>query len=240
MKVEENNIRCLLVDDEPLAIEVLKTYIQSVPSLELVGVCYHALAAFEYLQNHPVDLIFLDIQMPRLTGIDLIKTIPQPPKIIFTTAHRDYALDGFELGVVDYLLKPISFERFLKAVYKVTQTSHGEQFEKNHVSSDQFLYFRADRKMIKVVLGDILYIESLKDYIKIVTNKGQIITKQSISSVGEMLPANKFARIHRSFIIALNKVDSYSATDISIGKSAFPIGPLYKHEIEKRLHESRR
>lgn len=240
MNITENHIRCMLVDDEPHAIEILKTYIHSVPSLEVVAIHHHGLGAFDFLRNNPVDLIFLDIQMPNLTGIDLVRSIPYPPKIIFTTAHRDYALDGFDLGAVDFLLKPFSFDRFLKAVYKVTQTNQMENVENYHVASDRFLYFRADRKMIKVVLGDILYIESLKDYIKIVSNKGQIITKQSISSVEEMLPEDSFARIHRSFIIALNKIDSYSSTHISIGKSEFPIGPLYKHEIEKRLQLSQR
>lgn len=235
MRVGAESIRCLLVDDEPPATEILKRYIDSVPSLEVVATYHHGLAAFEYLKSHSVDLIFLDIQMPVLTGIDLIKSIPHPPKVIFTTAYRDYALDGFELGVIDYLLKPISFDRFLKAVYKVTQSYQPEQVEKHNVSADRFLYFRSDRKMIKVVLNDILYIESLKDYVKIVTTNGQIITKQSISSVGEMLPQEEFVRIHRSFIIALNKIDSYSSNDIAIGKSDLPIGPLYKHEIERRL-----
>jgi DNA-binding LytR/AlgR family response regulator len=228
-------IKCLLVDDEPPALEVLKTYIQSVPSLEVAGECHHALAAFEFLKKNQVDLIFLDVNMPKLQGTDFIKSLPHPPQVIFTTAHRNYALDGFELGAIDYLLKPFSLDRFLKAVYKVTQPNQREPEEKHQMTTERFLYFRAERKMIKVMLSDILFIESLKDYIKIVTTKGQIITKQSISSVETMLPEEEFIRIHRSFIASVNKIDSYTSNDIFIGKSELPIGPLYKHEIGKRL-----
>ena len=235
MNNTSHKVRCLLVDDEPHALTILKTYIRAVPSFEVVAECQHALAAFEFCQQHQVDLIFLDIQMPQLTGIDLIKSLPTPPSVIFTTAHRDYALEGFELGVIDYLLKPISMDRFLKAVYRVTQ-KHQIEFDESHFpSTERFLYFRADRKMNKVLLNDILFIESLKDYVKIVTLKGQLITKQSISSVEEMLPEDDFIRIHRSFIIALGKIDSYTNTDIYVGKAELPIGPLYKHEIGKRL-----
>jgi len=230
-----HKIKCLLVDDEPPALEVLKSHIQSVPALEVVGECNHALAAFEYLQKNRIDLIFLDIHMPKLLGTEFIKSLPQPPHIIFTTAHRDHALEGFDLGAIDYLLKPISLDRFLKAVYKLTQASPFETNDTNHTSSERFLYFRADRKMIKVILSDILFVESLKDYSKIVTLKGQIITKQSLSSIEELLPEDEYMRIHRSFIVSLGKIDSFSATDISIGKIELPIGPLYKHEIIKRL-----
>lgn len=230
-----HKIKCLLVDDEPPALEVLKSHIQSVPALVVVCECNHALAAFEYLQTNRIDLIFLDIHMPWLSGTEFIKSLPHPPHVIFTTAYRDHALEGFDLGAIDYLLKPISLDRFLKAVYKVTQASPFETRDTNHTSSERFLYFRADRKMIKVMLSDILYVESLKDYSKIVTMKGQIITKQSISSIEVLLPEDEYLRIHRSFIVSLSKIDSFSATDISIGKTELPIGPLYKHEIIKRL-----
>jgi len=233
--MSQAKIRCLLVDDEPPAIVVLKAHIQSVPLLEIVGECHHALEAFEFLRTKSVDLIFLDIQMPQLLGTDLIKSLPHPPRVIFTTAHRDYALDGFELGAVDYLLKPISLDRFLKAVFKVIHPNQEGNEDKHSVLTEPFLYFRVDRKMTKVMLSDILFIESLKDYIKIVTTKGQIITKQSITSVETMLPEDGFIRIHRSFIIAVNKIDSYSATEIIIGKAELPIGPLYKQEIIKKL-----
>jgi DNA-binding LytR/AlgR family response regulator len=231
----QNKIKCLLVDDQPLALEVLKSHIQNVPFLEVTGECRHALAAFESLQKNQVDLMFLDVQMPRLNGIDFLKSLVHPPHVIFTTAYRDYALEGFELNAIDYLLKPISLERFLKAVYKLTQSNPIGVSESHQTASERFLYFRSDRKMTKVMLNDILFIESLKDYIKIVTMKGSILTKQSISSVEAMLPEEGFVRIHRSFIVSLNKIDSYSATGIYIGKSELPIGPLYKHEVGNRL-----
>lgn len=235
MNSTSHKIRCLLVDDEPHALVILKAYIQSVPLLEVIGECNHALAAFEFCQKSQVDLIFLDIQMPQLTGIEFIKSLPHPPPVIFTTAHRNFALDGFELGAVDYLLKPISLERFLKAVYKITQKHQVEAVYKQFPNSERFLYFRAERKMIKVLLNDILFIESLKDYVKVMTTKGQLVTKLSISSLEEMLPEDEFVRIHRSFIIALSRIDSYTSTDVYIGKSELPIGPLYKNEITKKL-----
>lgn len=232
-----NKYSCLLVDDEPPALEVLNHYIRETPLLEVVKECHHAMAAFEFLQQHRVDLIFLDVQMPRLLGTELLRSLPNAPKVIFTTAYRDYAVEGFELGAVDYLLKPYSFDRFLRAVHKVLDleqrnpppvTSHSN-------SSDRFLYVRSDRKMVKVMVDDIRYIESLKDYVRIFVKDQQIITKQTISALEEMLPENEFARIHRSFIISLKKVDSYSHHSVFISKSELPLGPLYKQDIIKRL-----
>jgi DNA-binding LytR/AlgR family response regulator len=228
-------LKCLLIDDEPPALQILKSYIHSIPSLEIAGEFNNALAAFGFIQQQHVDLIFLDINMPGLSGIELVRSLQNPPRIIFTTAHRDYALDGFDLGAVDYLLKPVSLDRFLKAIFKLSQV-HQRSAEENHeVSTEKFLYFRADRKMIKVMLRDIQFIESLKDYIRINTTKGNVITRHSISSIEAMLPENEFVRIHRSFIVAINKIDSYNHTDIFIGKTELPIGPLYKHEISKRF-----
>jgi DNA-binding LytR/AlgR family response regulator len=233
-----NKFRCLLVDDEPPALEILRTYIQTTPLLDIAGECSHAMAAFEFLQLHHVDLIFLDIQMPKLLGTDLLKTLPNPPKTIFTTAYRDYAVEGFELGAVDYLLKPYSFERFLRAVHKVLDLEQRAQpLTKESVitKTDRFLYVRADRKMVKVMVDDIQYIESLKDYVRIFVNDQKIITKQTISALEEMLPANDFMRIHRSFIVALKKIDSYNHHAVFIRKTELPVGPLYKLEIMKRL-----
>ena len=227
-----NRIKCIIVDDEPPALEILKEHIKSAPTLEIVGEFNNGIRAFEFIQQHPVDLAFLDINMPKLSGIDLVKAMEKPPRIIFTTAHRDYALDGYDLGAVDYLLKPISLDRFLKAVFRL---AHQREEDNHEINSERFLYFRADRRMIKVLLNDILFIESLKDYIKINTTKGTIITKQSISSIESVLPENDFVRIHRSFIVALNKIDSYTSADVFIGKTELPIGPLYRHEITKRF-----
>lgn len=238
----DKKIRCLAVDDEPPALDVLKKYISGVESLELVGTCSHAIEALNFIRQSPVDLIFLDIQMPQILGTDFLRTLKKPPKVIFTTAFRKFAVEGFELDAVDYLLKPISFERFLKAVNKVMDVSFNGTFSfdsEPHVnnSNDQDIYFGSDRRMIKVLLSDIIYIESLKDYIKVVATSGAIITKQSISSVEGILPKDKFLRIHRSFIISLNKVESYSNELVWLGKTELPISRMYRSEVDKILRK---
>jgi DNA-binding LytR/AlgR family response regulator len=234
-------IICLAVDDEPPALTVLQQYIAAVPGLELGGTCNNAVEAMTFIQLHPIDLLFLDIQMPQLLGTHFMRTLNNPPKVIFTTAYRKFALEGFELNAVDYLLKPISFERFIKAVNKVMNTRLAVSHDATHAESekhvgDHHLYFRSDRKMIKVLMEEILYIESLKDYIKVVTPTKNIITKQSISSLEETLPKNNFIRIHRSFIVAVNKIESFNSEMIEIAKKEFPISRMYKHEVEKVLN----
>lgn len=233
-------IRCLIIDDEPPARDILCRYIEQIPFLELVGECTNAIQALTFLQQTNVDLLLLDIRMPQLNGNDFLKTIKHPPKVIFTTAFPDYALEGYELDAVDYLLKPIHFERFLKAVNKITEHNQSNNTiaksvteENSHTES--FVYFRADRKMVKVMLQDILYVESMKDYVKIFTTSGQIISKQSISSVEEMLPDNKFIRTHRSFIISLEKIKSFTNELIEIEKAEIPIGKLYRNAVIKVL-----
>ncbi len=231
-------ITCLAVDDEPPALSIIQKYIEAVPSLELAATCSNAVEAWQILQSKTIDLIFLDIQMPQLLGTDFIRTLKNPPKIIFTTAFRKYAVEGFDLDAVDYLLKPISFERFLKAVNKVMNTTLSAQSASLHIEKenlhDSFIHFRADRKTLKIPLDDILFIESLKDYIKVVTKVKPIITKQSISSLEENLP-NDFIRIHRSFIVSTNKIESYTNDIIQIGKYELPISRSYRHEVEKIL-----
>ena len=234
-------IICLAVDDEPPALTVIQQYIAAVPGLELAGTCNNAVEAMSFIQQHHIDLLFLDIQMPQLLGTHFIRTLNNPPKVIFTTAYRKFALEGFELNAVDYLLKPISFERFIKAVNKIMDTRLGashdaSQAENKKDTTDHHLYFRSDRKMIKVSLEEILYIESLKDYIKVVTPTKAIITKHSISSLEETLPKDKFIRIHRSFIVSVNKIESFNSEVVEIAKKEFPIGRMYKHEVEKVLH----
>jgi DNA-binding LytR/AlgR family response regulator len=229
-------MKCLLVDDEPPALDVLRKYIETTPSLEVMGECHHGMDAFEFIQRNKIDLIFLDIQMPKLLGTDLIKALPHPPKVIFTTAHREYAADGFDLNAVDYLLKPFSLDRFLKAVHKAQQGDIGVELKTEILpQSDRFLYFRADRKMVKVMVGDILYVESLKDYVKIITRSQTVITKQTITAVEEMLPVDHFLRIHRSFIVAMDKINSYSSQSVFIQKEEIPVGPLYRNEVIKQL-----
>lgn len=228
-----NKIVCLAVDDEPPALDILKNYINAVSSLELAASCINAIDALNVLRSTRIDLMFLDIQMPQLLGTDLMRTLNNPPKVIFTTAFREFAVEGFELNAVDYLLKPISFERFLRAVNKVMDIRLPQQAEQE--MHDAYLYFRSDRKMHKVAMEDIIFIESLKDYIKVVTKSKTIITKQSISSIEERLPKSLFIRIHRSFIVSLNKVQSYTPELIAIGNEELPVSRMYRHEVEKVL-----
>ncbi len=236
---DAQKIRCLVIDDEPPAREIIKQYITDTPMLQLEGECGNAIHAISFLQQHPVDLIFLDIRMPQLSGTDFIKTLSHPPKVIFTTAHPEYAFEGFELDAMDYLLKPIRFDRFLKAVNKACQQtvtrSSQERVMAEPEKKDAFVYFRADRKMMKVMLSDILYIESMKDYVKVVTNSETIITKQSISSVEAMLPEHQFIRTHRSYIVAVSAIYSFTSELINVGKTEIPIGRLYRQQVLKAL-----
>jgi len=228
-------MKCIIVDDEPLAIEIVESYVSRVEQLELAGTFRNAIAAFTFLQQNPVELIFLDIQMPKLSGIDFLKSLKSPPRVIFTTAFRDYALDGFELEVVDYLLKPISFERFLKAVAKVMHVTQTPNAKIQEPAGENYVFFKVDKKMVKTKMNDILYIESIKDYVKVRTTEKEIITQQKISYLEESLPKDQFLRIHRSFIINRERIDAYSATDVEIGKHHVPIGRNYKNDVIKAL-----
>ncbi|MFD0997832.1 LytR/AlgR family response regulator transcription factor [Ohtaekwangia kribbensis] len=230
-------MKCIIVDDEPLAIEILESYVSKIDQLEIAGTFRNAVSAFAFLQQNTIDLIFLDIQMPKLSGIDFLRTLKNPPKVILTTAFRDYALDGFELEVVDYLLKPIPFERFLKAVAKVLHqpAPAAATTKPDAASADSFVYFKVDKKMIKTRMADILYIESIKDYVKVKTADKEIITQQKISYLEESLPRELFLRIHRSFIVNVERIDAYSATDVEIGKHFVPIGRNYKNDVMKIL-----
>jgi DNA-binding LytR/AlgR family response regulator len=207
--------------------------------LELAGTCNNAIEALNILREKTIHLLFLDIQMPQLLGTDLIRTLKNPPKVIFTTAFRKFAVEGFELDAVDYLLKPISFERFLKAVNKVMHTSLDrtalEKENTSKINEPEHINFRSDRKMVKVALHDIVYIESIKDYIKVVTTTGTVITKQPISSVEEMLPKEKFIRIHRSYIVSVSKIESYNHELVWIAKQELPISRSYRHEVSRFL-----
>ena len=234
---ENKTIKCLVVDDEPPAREIIRRYIEQMPVLELSGECANAIQAFTVLQQHPVDLLFLDIRMPQLNGTDFLKALKNPPKVIFTTAYSEYALEGYELDAVDYLMKPITFERFLKSVNKACQLT---QFKPDLIGAEvkkteSFVYFRADRKMVKVMLQDILYIESMKDYVKVFTSNGMIITKQSISSVEAMLPEKDFIRTHRSFIVATRHIKSFTSELIELQNMEIPIGKLFRNEVMKSL-----
>lgn len=239
---ELKTIRCLIVDDEPPAREVIRRYVVEVPTLQLVGECANAVQALTFLQQQTIDLIFLDIRMPQLDGTNFLKTLKNPPRVIFTTAYPEYALEGYELDVVDYLLKPVRFDRFLKAVNKAYAPAGqplapmpAPETTLEEKRNESFVYFRADRKMQKVMLPDILYIESMKDYVKIVTTQGTIITKQSITSVESMLSEKQFVRTHRSFIVAIDKIKSFTNELIEINAAEIPIGKLYRNGVLKLL-----
>lgn len=233
-------LQCLLVDDEPPALEVLEAHIREVAHLELVATCDNALQAFGVLQERAIDLMFLDIKMPKMLGTDFLRSLRHPPKVIFTTAYREYAYDGFELDAVDYLLKPVSLERFLKAVAKAstskTTAATGSPEAAYPVNPEAFLYFRIDRKMVKVVLRDILYVEGLKDYVKIHTALGPpLVVKQTINGMEEKLSESNFLRIHRSFIVALDKIRTYSARHIEVADEELPIGRMFRERVEEVL-----
>lgn len=236
-------IKCLVIDDELPAREILHKHIAGVDALELAGSCSNAVEALSFLQSNSVDLLFLDIQMPHILGTNFIRTLKNPPKVIFITAYRKYAVEGFELDAVDYLLKPISFDRFLKALNKVLQLnlqndSPETKTESTKQPAQPFSYFRVDRKMVKVLFNEILYIEGLRDYVKIFTTSKTIITKHLLASLQEMLPSDSFLRIHRSYIVSITKIDSYESDVIEIAKKQLPIGRLYKHDVSKLLNAS--
>lgn len=228
---------CIIVDDEPLAIKLIKRHVDEIPSLNLIATCGNAIEAFEVLKKESIDLIFLDIQMPTMTGIDFVKTLQNAPSIIFTTAYRDYAVESYELNVVDYLLKPITFTRFFQAVNKFL-----EQQETTTTvvtipevdNSNDHLYVNSNKKHIKVEFDQIKYIESIKDYIRIHSDGKNIITRERISDFEEKLPAH-FLRVHRSFIINTKKITAFTANDIEINEKEIPIGSSYKKLVQDRL-----
>jgi len=235
-------IKTLIVDDEPHAIEVIETYVGNFPELELIATCNSAIEAFQILQKDNIDLLFLDIKMPGLLGTDLIRTLKNPPKVIFTTAYQDYALEGFDLNAVDYLLKPIPFNRFLRAMDKVFGGYKPSQQQIVQVPAEQnrmenFIYLRVDRKTVKINVRDIYWLESLKDYIKVVLADRILVSKQKISVLAELLPEELFLRIHRSFIVAVDKIESYHSYAIDILGKELPIGRNYKDECRKRLQK---
>ncbi|MCW3114477.1 MAG: DNA-binding response regulator [Segetibacter sp.] len=232
-------MKCLLVDDEPPAREIIRRYIETMPMLELAGEYGNAIQALSFLQQNDVDLIFLDIRMPQLKGNEFLKVVKNCPPVIITTAHAEYALEGYELDVIDYLLKPIQFERFIKAVNKafILKGHHTVETKpaKEQLKQENFVYFRADRKMVKVMLRDIVYIESMKDYVKVFTENGVIVTKQPLNAVEAMLPESQFIRTHRSYIVSLSKIKSYTHELLEVNKEEIPIGKLYRNEVLKML-----
>ena len=226
-------MRCLIVDDEPLALDVIENYLSRLKDIEAVR-CSNAVEAVQVMKQQNFDLIFLDIEMPMLTGFDFLKTIKDPPAIIITTAYRDYAVEGFEYEVTDYLVKPISFPRFMKAFERaVKQVDKNEDTQES--SSSEFLFLKVDRKLLKIVIEDILYVESMKDYIRVTTATENYISYQSLTSITEKLPTEKFMRIHRSFTVALDKIDSVDGNCVIIGGTLIPISRELKQDVLRLL-----
>ena len=234
------HIECLIVDDEPIAREILEDHISKISTFHIVDSCKNAIEAFHIINSQKVDLIFLDINMPDISGLSFAKSINKNIKIIFTTAYREYAVDGFDLQAVDYLLKPISFERFLKAVNKyLDENLHTATVSEEHVitESNDFIFVRSERKMVKINFSDITYIESLCDYIKIHLHDKTVITREPISSIEIKLPQGNFLRVHRSFIVSLKNIASFTNETIEINGHEIPISRSYKESVLKKLGE---
>lgn len=233
-------IHCLIVDDEPVAREIMEEHLAKIEAVKIEGSCKNAIEAFNILNKKKIDLIFLDISMPEISGLSLAKSVNKDVKIIFTTAYREYAVDGFDLRAVDYLLKPISFERLLQAISKYLEENtfipKTEKIELIPEKSESF-FVRAERKMVKICYSEILYVESLADYVKIHLTEKAIVTRETISGIEAKLPQQEFLRIHRSFIVALSAIDSFTNEYVEIGKKQIPISRSYKKEVLETLEK---
>ncbi|MEO6347322.1 MAG: LytTR family DNA-binding domain-containing protein [Aquaticitalea sp.] len=233
------NIKCIIVDDEAIARDIITSHLEKIDRIEVMASCKNAFEAFNYINKHDIDLVFLDINMPEITGIAFAKSINNSIKIIFTTAYRDYAVEGFELRAVDYLLKPISFERLLKAVNTYFEVFGNEDNSpKSEIDeSSNFMFVRSDRKMIKIDFDSIQYIESFSDYLKIHLESSTVITRETITSIEAKLPTETFMRIHRSYIVSLAFITSFTSEQVSIKETSIPISRSYKNEVLQRLEE---
>jgi len=233
-------LRCLLIDDEPPALKILASYISNINGLEIVGQCKNALEALDVLNQHTVDVIFLDIKMPKILGTEFLKNLSHPPKVIFVTAYRDYAVEGYELDAVDYLVKPVSFERFFKAITKLNRMMGKETISASvdyKSNPEAFVYLKVDKDMKKIFVNDIVYIESWKDYIKLfLVNGKNLIVKQTITAMENLLSEHKFMRVHRSYMVSINKISGYNGISVQLETKEIPIGRLYKQVVMEKLH----
>lgn len=231
-------ITALIIDDEPLAQNVLKQYAEKIPDLNIIASCNEAICAHRFLEENEVDLIFLDINMPKLSGISFFKTLVNPPLVIFTTAYSEYALEGFELNAVDYLQKPFSFERFLKAfirakeIHNLKKRDHTKEIS---LVQNDFFFLKANKKTIKVNFVDILFIEGLGDYIKVHTKNGKLVTNISMKKMMDILPDKRFYRIHKSFIISLEEIDSVEGNIVTVHGNKLPIGNSYRQNFNEYI-----
>ncbi|HMK05160.1 MAG TPA: response regulator transcription factor [Ferruginibacter sp.] len=235
-------VHCLLIDDEPPALRVLASHISNINGLEIVGQCRNAIEALDVLHQKVVDVIFLDIKMPKILGTEFLKNLSHPPKVIFVTAYQDYAVEGYELDAVDYLVKPVSFERFVRAIAKLKRMLGQESVSQNNdynPNPEAFVYLKVDKHMQKVLINEIVYIESWKDYIKLFHSNGKtLLVKQSISAMENLLSEHKFLRVHRSYLVSVNKISGYNALSVQVQSTEIPIGRLYKQAVMTRLYAS--
>jgi two-component system LytT family response regulator len=227
-----SEIRCIIIEDEPLAVKVLTDYISQVPYLKLNGSFKDAILAADFLRQNDTDLIFLDIHLPKLKGMSFLKTLTDSPAVIITTAYHQYAVEGFDLNVTDYLLKPFDFERFLKAVIKVKNSGIKKHVPEEKQDTSDFIFLNIQKKRVKILFSEIIYIESQQEYIKIITTKKEYIVKMSTHEIESLLPPNLFKRIHRSFIISISKIESYSAETVEVNGVSIPIGRGYRDVIK--------
>lgn len=228
-----SDIRCIIIEDEPLAVKVLADYISMVPFLKLHGTFKDAILATDYLREHTIDLMFLDIHLPKLKGMAFLKMLSHPPAVIITTAYHHYAVEGFSLNVTDYLLKPFDFERFLIAVSKVKSPEKLSPTPYEMQEVKDFIFLTIQKKKVKIVFSEILYVESQREYIKIVTVKKEYVSKMSTHEIEALLPPNLFKRIHRSYIISTDKIESYTSEAVELNGVAIPIGRGYKDVLDQ-------
>ena len=232
-------MNCMIVEDELPAVKILETHISQFSDLSISGIHHNAMDAFVALQTAPVDILFLDIQLPRMSGVQLLNTLITQPAVIMTTAYREFALEGYELEITDYLLKPISFERFTKAIAKVYKAVHRPlplpppSVTPEPLFSAPFIYVKCEREHVKILLDDLLYIESIKNHVRLVTTTATYITLMGLSQIEEKLPGAHFLRIHRSFVVSLRHIDKFTHAYVVIGKSTLPIGTHYKQQFMK-------
>ncbi len=228
-------VNCLIIDDEPLAIEVIENHLKEFQNFEIIGKFNNPVEALDALKQQKVDVLFLDINMPLMNGLDFTKTLDPKIAVVITTAYREYAVESFDLNVLDYLVKPIPFHRFLKTINKITQkiSNINEETTKGKNNSESFIFLKVDKKLVKIKFNTILYIESLKDYIKVFTEVDNYLVHKSLTSITEELPSDKFLRIHRSYTIAIEKVNSLEGNLIEINNKRIPIGRKYTNHTKK-------
>jgi two-component system, LytTR family, response regulator len=230
-----SKITCIIIEDEPLAAKVLSDYISQVPFLELKGSFKDAILATDYLRSNRIDLLFLDIHLPKLKGMAFLKTLTSPPAVIITTAYHQYAVEGFDLNVTDYLLKPFEFERFLVAVTKVKSGDRAKPWPDDEHGTRRYIFLNVQKKKVKILFSEIVYIESQREYVKIVTTKSEHISKMGTQEIEDLLPSHLFKRIHRSFIVSVNKIESYTADTVEVNGISIPIGRGYRDIIENLM-----